>query len=191
MSTRPRDHRQLIQRSLMRALEDCDEVALHKALDDGADPLQPVDTNGRSALMQAIFQRFEPGIRILLPVSQPRATDNLGQTALMFACHRGLRDLAETLVPVSDVHATNFHGESAFFIAARAGQENCLDLLLPISRPDQRNMFAETPASVAKSCGHHAAASMIEDYIRSQNEQSLLRCSIPGAQPRPVCAKKL
>jgi Ankyrin repeats (3 copies)/Ankyrin repeat len=98
------------------------------------DPLaaRRTDCWGRTALMLACVEGEEELVRLLLPLSDPQASDRDGETALMLAAF-GHPACVELLLPVSDAHAQDGDGWTALMWAASSGSQRCIELLLPHS----------------------------------------------------------
>lgn len=97
-----------------------------------SDPTAPRRTDcwGRTALMLACVEGEEEFVRLLLPLSDPQASDRDGETALMLASF-GHPSCVELLLPVSDPHAQDGDGWTALMWAASSGSQTCIDMLLP------------------------------------------------------------
>jgi hypothetical protein len=100
----------------------------------GNDPLaaRRTDCWGRTALMLACVEGEESLAEVLLPLSDPRASDRDGETALMLASF-GHPACVELLLPVSDPKAQDADGWTALMWAASSGSPRCIELLLPHS----------------------------------------------------------
>jgi len=98
------------------------------------DPLaaRRTDCWGRTALMLACVEGEEEFARLLLPLSDPQASDRDGETALMLASF-GHPACIELLLPVSDPHAQDGDGWTALMWAASSDSQRCVELLLPHS----------------------------------------------------------
>jgi len=90
------------------------------------------DCWGRTALMLACVEGEEAFVRLLLPLSDPQASDRDGETALMLASF-GHPACVELLLPVSDPHAQDGDGWTALMWAASSGSQRCIELLMPHS----------------------------------------------------------
>ncbi len=87
----------------------------------GADP-KAIDKNGETALMLAAASNNAAMVTYLLPLSDPKHSDNKGQNALM---HAGINDPYEVnsdvvrlLIPASDINATDHEGKTALDLIA-------------------------------------------------------------------------
>ena len=100
----------------------------------GNDPLaaRRTDCWGRTALMLACVEGEESLVSLLLPLSDPKASDRDGETALMLAAF-GHPACVELLLPLSDPHAQDGDGWTALMWAASSGSQRCVELLLPHS----------------------------------------------------------
>ncbi|THC46524.1 ankyrin repeat domain-containing protein [Massilia sp. Mn16-1_5] len=98
------------------------------------DPLaaRRTDCWGRTALMLACVEGEEAFVRLLLPLSDPQASDRDGETALMLASF-GHPACVELLLPASDPHAQDGDGWTALMWAASSGSQRCIELLMPHS----------------------------------------------------------
>jgi len=98
------------------------------------DPLgaRRTDCWGRTALMLACVEGEEELVRLLLPLSDPQASDRDGETALMLAAF-GHPACVELLLSLSDAHAQDGDGWTALMWAASSGSQRCIELLLPHS----------------------------------------------------------
>lgn len=99
-----------------------------------SDPLaaRRTDCWGRTALMLACVEGEEEFVRLLLPLSDPKASDRDGETALMLASF-GHPACVALLLPVSDPKASDADGWTALMWAASSGSQRCVELLLPHS----------------------------------------------------------
>jgi ankyrin repeat protein len=97
-----------------------------------SDPLaaRRTDCWGRTALMLSCVEGEEALVRLLLPSSDPKASDRDGETALMLAAF-GHPGCVELLLPVSDAFARDADGWTALMWAASSGSGRCVELLLP------------------------------------------------------------
>lgn len=97
-----------------------------------SDPLaaRRTDCWGRTALMLSCVEGEEAFVRLLLPWSDPKASDRDGETALMLAAF-GHPACVELLLPVSDARASDTDGWTALMWAASSGCQRCIALLLP------------------------------------------------------------
>lgn len=94
------------------------------------DPLaaRRTDCWGRTALMLACVEGDESLARLLLPLSDPKASDRDGETALMLASF-GHPACVELLLPVSDARARDGDGWTALMWAMSSGSPRCVELL--------------------------------------------------------------
>lgn len=94
------------------------------------DPLaaRRTDCWGRTALMLACVEGDESLARLLLPLSDPKASDRDGETALMLASF-GHPACVELLLPVSDARAQDGDGWTALMWAMSSGSPRCVELL--------------------------------------------------------------
>ena len=97
-----------------------------------SDPLSARRTDcwGRTALMLACVEGEEAFVRLLLPASDPKASDRDGETALMLAAF-GHPACVELLLPLSDALASDADGWTAPMWAASSGCQRCIELLMP------------------------------------------------------------
>ena len=72
-------------------------------------------------------------VKLLLPVSDGKATTEDGTTALMLAVKSGNEEIVKLLLPVSDAKATTNKGSTPLMKAAYGGNEEIVKLLLPVS----------------------------------------------------------
>ena len=71
----------------------------------------------------------EKSVELLIPVSDPKATDKWGYTALMQAAMKGNVKSLELLLSVSDIKARDKHGKTALDYAKSSGNDQTVKLL--------------------------------------------------------------
>ena len=88
------------------------------------------------ALVSAVLNGHSKCIKLLIPVSDPKADNS---QALSLAARNGYADCVKLLIPVSDPKADN---SKALSLAARNGYADCVKLLIPVSDPKADNSKA-------------------------------------------------
>jgi ankyrin repeat domain-containing protein 50 len=102
------------------------------------------DENGDTALHEATRQDDAELIRLLAPISDPKAKNKHGKTPLMLAAGRGSLECLETLLPLSDPREADLMGSTALMSAAQASALACAQALLPLSDPLARDADGRT-----------------------------------------------
>lgn len=131
-----------------------------------SDPLaaRRTDCWGRTALMLACVEGEEAFVRLLLPASDPKASDRDGETALMLAAF-GRPACVESLLPVSDAKARDADGWTALMWAASSGSERCVELLLPDSDAAAVTGSGLTALEIARTFNQQARAQQIRRHL--------------------------
>jgi len=115
---------------------------LEKALIKGADPLAAL--GGETPLIAAArYGRIEC-LKILLPLSDPLASNNQGFTALQFAALMGDAAAVELLLPVSDIARGERDGITPLMHAVRKNQLDCVRILSVAADPAQTDSDGRT-----------------------------------------------
>lgn len=108
----------------------------------GALARDPDYASGGTALTEAAKRGHLDAVRLLLPLSDPDATDGMGNTPLMLACQRGFDAIAGILIPACDPNLRNDFGDrfknpkTALLYAAEGGHAGCVALLCKIKTLD-------------------------------------------------------
>jgi len=130
------------------------------------DPAAACETDcwGRTAIMLSCVEGEEAFVELLLPLSDPKASDRDGESALMLASFGHAR-CVELLLPVSDPKARDADGWTALMWAASSGCEECLALLLPYSDPDAATESGLTALDIARTYHQQASAQQIRRHM--------------------------
>lgn len=133
------------------------------------DPLaaRRTDSWGRTALMLSCVEGEEELLRLLLPLSDPNASDRDGETALMLAAF-GHPACVELLLPVCDGLASDGDGWTALMWAASSGSERCVELLLPHSDAAAVNGSGLTALDIARTFNQQARAQQIRRHMHEE-----------------------
>lgn len=133
------------------------------------DPAMARDSDcwGRTALMLACVEGKAAFVELLLPWSDPDASDRDGETALMLAAF-GHPACVELLLPVSDPMARDADGWTALMWAASSGSERCIALLLPHSDASATTDSGLTALDIARSYAEQAQAQQIRRHMLHQ-----------------------
>lgn len=145
-----------------------------------SDPLaaRRTDSWGRTALMLACVEGEEVFVRLLLPLSDPKASERDGETALILAAF-GHPECVELLLPVSDAMASDADGWTALMWAASSGSERCVELLLPHSDAAAVNHSGLTALDIARTFNQQARAQQIRRHML---EEDALQAAVAAAR---------
>jgi ankyrin repeat protein len=116
---------------LMAAVWSANVNLVRFLLENGADA-NLVDESYQTALMKAVNGGNEEIVKLLLPVSDGKATNWDGNTALMEALNGENEAIVKLLLPVSDAKSTNWDGNTTLMEAANRGNEEIVNILLPV-----------------------------------------------------------
>lgn len=89
----------------------------------------------RTALMLACSRGHVECVKLLLPASDPLATDAHGQTALHIAAKHGQLGAVALLATIEAARARDSHGVTALMRAAQSGCFESVEALLAVSDP--------------------------------------------------------
>ena len=145
-----------------------------------SDPLaaRRTDCWGRTALMVACVEGEEAFVRLLLPASDPTASDRDGETALMLAAF-GHPECVELLLPAGDALARDADGWTALMWAASSGSERCVELLLPHSDAATVTDSGLTALDIARTFNQQARAQQIRRHML---EEEALQAAVAAAR---------
>ena len=110
----------------------------------GANP-RAADAHGGTALMYAAWEGDAECVKLLMPLSDLKASSKIGRTPLMFATVRCNAACMELLLPESDANEPDGDGLTPLMVAVMGNNISGVDLLLPSSSPgavDQRGKTA-------------------------------------------------
>lgn len=93
-------------------------------------PVSDPQDNNSGALAAAASRGNCDGVKLLLPVSNPKDTS----TALIAAAQNGNAQCVRILLPVSDPLTNN---SAALMVAAKNGHHKCVDILAPVSNVEE------------------------------------------------------
>lgn len=110
--------------------------------------------NGETALMKAAAHGHAACAQLLMPLSDPWATNRSGVTVLMLAASAPRPDCVQMLIPVSNTWAQDVAGATALIWAALSGHADCVQLLLPVSAPLVQDHGGMTALMWAAVHGH-------------------------------------
>lgn len=147
--------------------------ALRRILEHDPAVARDSDCWGRTALMLACVEGEAAFVELLLPWSDPNASDRDGETALMLAAF-GHPACVALLLPVSDPMARDADGWTALMWAASSGSEQCIALLLPHSDATATTESGLTALDIARSYAEQARAQQIR---RHMIDQELIRAA--------------
>src|ERR1017187_9969496 len=131
-----------------------DAPTLKVLLEGGADPNVRTSVDGRPMLLQAVMEKSQPAVELLLAhKADVNAAKSDGWTPLDEAAWNGLKDIAELLLKGgADVNARYKDGDTPLHLAVKAGQPEVAELLLANKAdPNERDNFGLTPLDLAKS----------------------------------------
>jgi ankyrin repeat protein/N-acetylneuraminic acid mutarotase len=130
-----------------------DAPTLKVLLEGGADPNVRTSLDGRPMLLQAVMEKNQPAVELLLAhQADVNAAKSDGWTPLDEAAWNGLKDIAELLLKGgADVKARYKDGDTPLHQAVKTGQRELAELLLAYKAdPNERNNFGLTPLDLAK-----------------------------------------
>ncbi|MCJ1242239.1 hypothetical protein MMC14_010246 [Varicellaria rhodocarpa] len=122
---------------------------------DKDDNLESKDKSGRTALICAVQQGWDPVVQLLLDKGADiEAKDNNGMTALLYAAENGRDIILQLLLNRdADIEAEDRLGKTALLYAAENGKDTIIQLLL------DKDANIEAKDSYGKTCLLRAAAS--------------------------------
>ena len=122
------------------------------------------DSWRRTALMLSCIEGEEAFVELLLPWSDPSASDRDGGTALMLASF-GHPGCVKLLLPISDPKARDADGWTPLMWAASSGNEKCVELLLPHSDTTAATQSGLTALDIARAYDQQARAQQIRRHM--------------------------
>lgn len=138
--------------------------ALSRLLEKDPAAARASDCWGRTALMLACVEGEAALVELLLPWSDPNASDRDGETALMLAAF-GHPACVELLLPVSDPTACDADGWTALMWAASSGSEQCVALLLPHGDATATTESGLTALDIARTYAEQERAQQIRRHM--------------------------
>jgi len=161
-------------------------LAIAKGLIEcGASPKarSPHHGDKKTALMVAAYWRRPECVRLLLPLSDPKAIAQFNATALMLAALGGNAECVDLLLPDSDSLAQGSQAETALMFAARLGHTDCVRLLSSNEAAKLPNASGATPLMAALENGHLKCVKILLPFSDpSQRDKSGLNALIMAAQ---------
>lgn len=152
--------------------------ALSRILERDPAAARERDCWGRTALMLGCVEGEAALVELLLPWSDPNASDRDGETALMLAAF-GHPACVELLLPASDPMARDADGWTALMWAASSGSEQCIALLLPHSDATATTDAGFTALDIARAYSEQARAQQIR---RHMIEEGMIRAAASVGQ---------
>ena len=143
-------------------------------------------------------------VKLLLPLSDVKATTEDGTTALMKAAEGGNKEIYQLLLPLSDAKATTEDGTTVLMKAAEGGNDEIVKRLLPVSDAKATTENGTTALMLAMKVKNHFT---IEDIYQlllpvsdvnaaDNNRKTVLAFAIDSSSslivqvPQETCEKK-
>jgi ankyrin repeat protein len=120
------------------------------------------EKGGLTALMLAAIMGHAECVELLLPVSDPLATDWEGKSALCHAAKKKRAGVVRALLAASDPSQKTPQGVTALMLAAEENSAECVELLLPVSNAKETAEEGKTALHLA---AYHRAAAAVRALL--------------------------
>lgn len=122
-------------------------------------------------------------LKMLVPVSDIKNSNDFYGSPLMIASNCGFLELVAYLIPLSKLNDQQKRtGETALMMAAAMGHKECVDLLLPLSNPEAVDMLAWSASDHAMENGHETLGQHIRRAQAAMREAGALGAIVPLSQ---------
>ena len=160
--------------SIISTIKEGDLSALRRILKTDHSSGLERDELGFTVLMWAATYGREKCVELLLPVSEPNASNRLGRTALMLAANKASESCVARLIPVSNAWARDGEGQTALMRAAVNGNAECVELLLPVSEATARDRVGMTALDIANYERNYCIADLNQRHLANAEALEIL-----------------